>query len=96
MADDVTVRVWTSTEVRALRLARRMPLRDFAEHLGVSDRIVSKWEAGTAHPGLDNQAALDTSLRLADHGARERFVLDVAERRKQEATPRRDEGGFGA
>lgn len=48
MADDVTVRVWTRTEVRALRLARRMPLRDFAEH------------------------------------------------REQEATPRRDEGGFGA
>jgi DNA-binding transcriptional regulator YiaG len=41
---------WTGREVRALREARRMSVREFAAHLGVSDRMVSKWEAGG--PGL--------------------------------------------
>ena len=40
-----TVLQWTGREVRALREARRMSVREFAAHLGVSDRMVSKWEA---------------------------------------------------
>jgi hypothetical protein len=36
---------WSATEIRALRHARRMSIREFATHLGMSDRAVSKWEA---------------------------------------------------
>lgn len=74
---------WTGAEVRALRRARRMSIRDFAEHLGVSDRMVSKWEAGgeRIQPRPVNQAALDESLRRADAPQRERFaVLTQAQR----------------
>jgi DNA-binding transcriptional regulator YiaG len=42
-----TVPLWSGREVRALREARRMSVREFAAHLGVSDRMVSKWEAST-------------------------------------------------
>lgn len=72
---------WTGAEVRALRRARRMTVREFAGHLGVSDRMVSKWEAGgeRIQPRPVNQAALDESLRRTDPGQRERFALLVAE-----------------
>jgi len=74
------VRDWTRTEIRALRLARRMSVREFADHLGVSPRVVSKWETAEApaHPRSVNQAALDTSLRRAEDGVRARFALHVA------------------
>lgn len=61
-----------------------MSLREFAAHLGVSDRMVSKWEAkGEAiHPRPVNQAALDTSLATstADERARFEVFLDSAVR----------------
>ena len=62
-----TVPYWSGREVRALREARRMSVREFAAHLGISDRMVSKWEAGgdTIRPRPLNQAALDTSLSMA-------------------------------
>ncbi|GAA1624030.1 SUMF1/EgtB/PvdO family nonheme iron enzyme [Catellatospora bangladeshensis] len=74
-----TVRQWSGSEVRALREARRMSVREFAEHLGVSDRMVSKWEAGgkSIKPRPMNQAALDTSLDHAGEDARARFALLV-------------------
>jgi formylglycine-generating enzyme required for sulfatase activity len=52
-----------------------MSLREFAEHLGVSKRMVTKWEAGgaTLYPGPANQEALDTSLALAGPDVRARF-----------------------
>lgn len=54
-----------------------MSLREFAVHLGVSDRMVSKWEAGGEgiHPRPVNQAALDTSLARSDLDVQERFRL---------------------
>lgn len=54
-----------------------MSLREFAVHLGVSDRMVSKWEAGGEgiHPRPVNQAALDTSLVRADLDEQGRFRL---------------------
>lgn len=54
-----------------------MSLREFAAHLGVSDRMVSKWEAGREriHPRPLNQAALDTSLARSDLDVQERFKL---------------------
>lgn len=74
-----TVRQWSGKEVRALREARRMSVREFAEHLGVSDRMVSKWEAGgqAIKPRPMNQAALDTSLERAGADAQARFALQV-------------------
>lgn len=70
-----TVRRWSGQEVRALRDARRMSLREFAAHLGISDRMVSKWEAGgdQIHPRPVNQAALDTSLAQSPAEVRHRF-----------------------
>ena len=72
-----SVPLWTGREVRALREARRMSVREFAAHLGVSDRMVSKWEAGglTIRPRPVNQAALDTSLARASAEIRARFTL---------------------
>jgi hypothetical protein len=53
-----------------------MSIREFAAHLGVHERLVSKWEAGGArvHPRPINQAALDTSLARSDDVVRTRFV----------------------
>jgi transcriptional regulator with XRE-family HTH domain len=71
-----TVQRWSGVEVRALREARRMSLRDFAAHLGVSERMISKWEAGrdAIHPRPVNQAALDTVLARCDPDTRARFI----------------------
>ncbi|MEU9758080.1 helix-turn-helix transcriptional regulator, partial [Streptomyces althioticus] len=67
---------WTGREVKALREAVRMSLMEFAEKLGVSDRIVSRWEADGERATLRmvNQAALDTLLAKADKDAQGRFV----------------------
>lgn len=75
IAGPTVVCEWSGAKARALRLARRMSVREFAEHLGVSDRLVSKWEAAgeRIQQRPVNQAALDTSLRLADPEARARF-----------------------
>jgi transcriptional regulator with XRE-family HTH domain len=66
---------WTGLEVRLLRQAMRMTVRDFAAYLGVSDRMVSKWEAGGTGlvPRPVNQAALDTCLDRASGDVRARF-----------------------
>ncbi|OQS15039.1 DNA-binding protein [Nocardia donostiensis] len=74
------VRRWTGAEVRALRHARRMSLVEFAAHLGVGDRLVSKWEAGGAStcPRPVNQAALDTSLARLTSEERARFTEFVS------------------
>ncbi|MBC7299796.1 SUMF1/EgtB/PvdO family nonheme iron enzyme [Nocardia salmonicida] len=76
-----TVRRWSGTEVKALREARRLSVRDFAAHLGVSDRMVSKWEAGRSKifPRPINQAALDTSLARLTSDERARFIAFVGE-----------------
>jgi transcriptional regulator with XRE-family HTH domain len=70
------VDTWTGVEARRLRLARRMSVREFAAHLGVSDRLVSKWEAGghDIRPREVNQAALDESLRRCTEVERRRFA----------------------
>ncbi|HEX6873789.1 MAG TPA: helix-turn-helix transcriptional regulator, partial [Micromonosporaceae bacterium] len=75
-----TVSRWSGREVRALRQARRMSVRDFAAHLGVSDRMVSKWEAGGEgiHPRPVNQEALDTSLARASAEVRARFAAALS------------------
>lgn len=72
-----TVQRWTGTEVRALREAKRMSIREFAAYLGVSERMISKWEAGRGNirPRPVNQAALDTAFARCDPDAQARFVF---------------------
>lgn len=72
-----TVRQWSGREIRALREAQRMSIREFARHLGVSDRTISKWEGGgeRVHPQPVNQAALDTSLSRSPMEVQARFAL---------------------
>jgi formylglycine-generating enzyme required for sulfatase activity len=66
---------WTSKEIRALRAAKRMTLSDFSQHLGVSARIVSRWEGdGSIVPRAVNQAALDTSLACSGVEVQGRFA----------------------
>lgn len=84
--------LWSGRDTRALREARRMSVREFAAHLGVSDRMISKWEAAGVHihPRPLNQSALDTSLSLADRKVRDRFNrfredVNRAERGRQPA-----------
>jgi hypothetical protein len=52
-----------------------MSIREFADHLGVSERMVSKWEAAgdEIRPRPFLQDALDTSLGRAGQEVRDRF-----------------------
>ncbi|MCA1605699.1 MAG: helix-turn-helix domain-containing protein [Acidobacteria bacterium] len=76
----ITVQRWSGTEIRALREAKRMSIREFAAHLGVSNRVISKWEAGAGRiqPRPVNQAALDTSLGQSSADVHTRFALLMA------------------
>lgn len=71
-----TVQRWSGQESRTLRQALRMSIRDFAAHLGVAERTVSKWEAGGAGvtPRPEMQSALDTTFGKAPVEARDRFT----------------------
>lgn len=82
-----TVKRWTGAEVKALRAARRMSLLDFAAHLGITPRVVSKWEFGGINivPRPINQANLDTSLARLTDTERARFVAFVDEGNVTEA-----------
>lgn len=71
-----TVGRWTAADVRVLRQALRLTVRDFAAYLGVSTRTVSLWEGGTTRElRASSQDILDTALRRADPAVQERFVL---------------------
>lgn len=76
-----TVQRWTGAEVRVLREAMRMSLREFAAHLGVSERMVSKWEEKGAGitPRPINQASLDTVFQRCDPDTRARFSFATAD-----------------
>lgn len=76
-----TVHHWTGLEAKALRLALRLSVRAFAEHLGVAVRTVSKWEKQLAatEPRQDTQAILDTALGRADAAAHLRFETFLSE-----------------
>ena len=73
----VTVQVWTGREARALREARRMSIRAFSAHLGISERMVSKWERGgeDIHPRPVNQQALDSCLAACGAEVQTRFSV---------------------
>jgi transcriptional regulator with XRE-family HTH domain len=70
-----TVRQWTGRETRLLREAMRRSIRDFAGHLGMSERTISKWEQAGEElsPRPDTQAVLDTALDQAPDDAKARF-----------------------
>jgi transcriptional regulator with XRE-family HTH domain len=75
-----TVQLWTGRETRALRGALRMSVRVFAEHLGVAQRTVSKWErlGEATRPYPDTQAILDTALQRATAEVQARFQVLLA------------------
>ncbi|GAA3447881.1 hypothetical protein [Planomonospora venezuelensis] len=86
-----TVHHWSGLEARALRLALRLSVRAFAEHLGVGVRTVSKWEkllTGT-EPRPDTQAILDTALARADAAVHLRFETNLSESGRLAAGPGR-------
>ncbi len=72
-----TVRHWTGREAKALRAALRLSIRDFAAHLGVGVRTITKWEARGPRVSLRPamQAVLDTALERASDEAKARFAL---------------------
>ena len=72
-----TIRKWTGREASALREAERLSLREFAGRLGVSERVVSKWEARGADivPRPLSQGILDTRLANTSDDVRARFEL---------------------
>jgi tetratricopeptide (TPR) repeat protein len=62
-----------------------MSCDEFAEHLGVSTRGVSKWEANpTGELALKTQQLLDTALKMAGDEARARFAQLRAETAHEE------------
>jgi transcriptional regulator with XRE-family HTH domain len=72
---------WTGLEAKALRLALRLSVRAFAQHLGLAVATVSKWESKLAdtEPRPDTQAILDTALGRADASVHLRFETLLSE-----------------
>ncbi|MBN1170624.1 MAG: hypothetical protein JXA67_00440 [Micromonosporaceae bacterium] len=69
------VSAWTGAEAEALRVALRMSLRGFAEHLGVSVGAVASWKRRgvTVRPTPEMQVVLDAALAQVDPKVRQRF-----------------------
>jgi transcriptional regulator with XRE-family HTH domain len=88
-ASPPAIRVWSGRETRLLREAMRLSLRDFAAKLGINERLISKWEAGSSaiHPRPSNQQVLDTVLAGADDRVRERFWLSAAQGPPEQDSP---------
>ncbi|MEU3836093.1 helix-turn-helix domain-containing protein [Streptomyces microflavus] len=76
-----TVHHWTGLEAKALRLALRLSVRAFADHLGLGVRTISKWEKllASTEPRPDTQAILDTALARADAAVHLRFETFLSE-----------------
>ena len=72
---ELNVSVWSGNETKALREAMRLSVRAFAEHIGVTPRMVSTWEArgDAVKPRPVNQAALDTCVEQLGTEAVKRF-----------------------
>ncbi len=84
---------WTGREVLAFRTALRKNGRDFAAEVGISHRMLVKWETGgeniTPRPG--NQAALDTMLATAGPAVQERFATLITERAAEDQDARAEQ-----
>ena len=72
----VMVQAWSGREVRALRESQRLSIREFALRIGVSERMVSRWEAGGTNirPRPINQEGLDALLAAATDDEKSRFA----------------------
>ena len=80
---------WTGSRVRLLRLAFRLTLDAFAEHLGVVPRTVSNWESRPKMvPTPEIQRALDVALGSAAKCERVRFGLLLAAEQSEDVTER--------
>lgn len=75
-----TVVKWTGQEARALRVARRMSVRAFAIHLGVSAASVANWERRGIKIRLrhETQEILDRDLSSISDDVRQRFLATAA------------------
>ncbi len=71
----VLVTEWTGRETRALRVALRMTVAEFAKSLQVSTNMVSRWEKGAEETRIrmGNQQSLDMMLQIALPDAQARF-----------------------
>src|SRR5690606_33875135 len=69
-----TVSRWTGKEARALREAKRVSQVEFAAELGVSERIIVRWEKGNVTPRPINQQGLDTVLAACSPEVQARFA----------------------
>lgn len=80
---------WTGREAAALRLARRMSVRAYAAHLGVTAATVSNWHSRAEHARLrtETQQMLDTDLSQASADVRERFKAILAGESKDVRKP---------
>jgi transcriptional regulator with XRE-family HTH domain len=87
----MVVTTWTGLEAKLLRQARRMTLAQFSAHLGVTDRMISKWEAGgrLIRPRPVHQETLDESLRRCTDAERERFVQLVRDHERVQRSDQR-------
>ncbi len=84
---------WTGREVLLFRQAMRMNGRDFAALVGVSHRMLVKWEGkGEAiTPRAANQAALDTLLATVGPAVQERFAALLTEQAAAAPDPRAEQ-----
>lgn len=66
---------WTGVEALSLRQARRMSVREFAAHLGLSASSVANWErrGNRIRLRMETQTILDADLRMASDEVRSRF-----------------------
>lgn len=48
----------TGANIKALRKAAGIKVKDVADTLGVSTQAVAKWQAGTALPTIDNHLVI--------------------------------------
>jgi hypothetical protein len=83
---------WTGLEATLLRLARRMTVRQFSDHLGITSRMIARWSntGRSIQPRTEYQLVLDESLRRCTDSERQRFeqLLHERDRRPPEALDR--------
>lgn len=85
----VSIDVWNGRLIRALREAKRLTQQEFAAKVGISERMVAKWEGAGDHavPRPVNQSALDTFLDISTDAEQERFARNVGSETTEAAPP---------
>jgi transcriptional regulator with XRE-family HTH domain len=77
MTAGFVVHRWTGVEIKALREAKRLSIKDFAAELGISEGALGKWEARgeAAVPRAFNQQLFDTCLARVTDEERARLIV---------------------